>query len=273
MNVGGMAYSQGSESVGCDLQVAFFRPDVNHPHQALSSIIAVGRAVSSGTMQEPFSDDIRSRVLFEEDGLIVLDKPAGLPSTGRTLDDPNCAQHLLMTSYKRMIWAVHQLDAQTSGVNLFVRRKSGVDLWAQRLKQQGDKRYVAICKGVIDFDQRIVTHPIDWIPELKRRGVTPKGQSAHSEVQVVARGEDASLVQVKLVTGRTHQIRIHLAAEGHPLLGESRYGTAACDRHYRQALHAMSLRIGEHHFSAPIPEDLIRLSETVRIDLSQLGGF
>ena len=224
-------------------------------------------------MQRTYSEDIRDRVLFEQDGLIVLNKPAGLASTGRTLEDPNCAQHLLMASYRRMIWAVHQLDAQTSGINLFVRRKSGVDLWTQRLKKEGDKRYVAICHGVMPFERRTVTHPLDWIPELKKRGVSAEGQSAHSEVEVLARGEGASMVLVKLVTGRTHQIRIHLAAEGHPLLGESRYGPSVCEEHPRHALHAISLRIGDHHFKAPLPEDLIRLAAKLRIDLAQVEGL
>ena len=93
---------------------------------------------------KPF--DLEARILHEADGVIVVNKPVGWPSTGRDLDDPKCVQHLLMARARRMVWAVHQLDADTSGVNVFVRRKSLVEPWAQKLRK-GRKEYCSFCKG------------------------------------------------------------------------------------------------------------------------------
>ncbi len=185
---------------------------------------------------------ISDRIIHEADGLIVIDKPAGLPSTGTTLEDPHCAQYLLMRAYRRKIWAIHQLDADTTGVNIFVRRKALVSVWAERLKRNARKRYIAVCSGRPNFDARTIAHPLGFVPEHGRRGIKADGQAALSRVRVLARGPDASILSVVIETGRTHQIRIHLAEEGHPLLGETRYVSPACSRHPRQALHALEIR-------------------------------
>ena len=66
---------------------------------------------------------LEERILLEQDGVLALDKPPGIPTSGLSLDDPDCLQHALMERHGGMVWAVHQIDADTSGVNLFVKEK------------------------------------------------------------------------------------------------------------------------------------------------------
>ncbi|OIP43988.1 MAG: hypothetical protein AUK47_01725 [Deltaproteobacteria bacterium CG2_30_63_29] len=206
--------------------------------------------------------NIRDHILFEKDGILVLDKPAGLPSTGRNLEDPNCAQFLLMQATRRRVWAVHQLDAQTSGVNVFVRRKGLVDTLSLAMRQRGEKRYVAVCAGVLSADQ-IIEEPVGWDEERRAHGVVQGGQAAKSEVHVLATSSSASLLEVRIFTGRSHQIRLHLTHIGHPLLGDARYAPPeVAQRHARTALHAASLEVPPYFaLRAPLPDDLCRLAE------------
>lgn len=222
------------------------------------------------TPDEHAGADIGPRLLHEADGLLVIDKPAGLPSTGASLDDPWCAQHMLMTRARRKVWAVHQLDALTTGVNVFVRRKALVAEVGERMRGPGAKRYLAICHGVPDFERTTVDAPIGWVSAARRRGVTPSGDAAHTEVEVLAAGHQAALLRCTMGSGRNHQLRIHLAHLGHPLLGEGRYREPACHRHRRHALHAWELRLTDGQtFRAPLPEDLRELA--VRVGLGRDG--
>ena len=213
----------------------------------------------------PSSDQLS--ILFEQDRWIVINKPSGIPSTGRDLDDPNCAQALLIARERRMVWAVHQLDAQTSGVNIFVTRKSKVATAADRLSR-GVKHYLAFCHGVPPFRKKRLESPMGWIPQLRRQGITPQGKVAISEMTCLDANVDtnASLLRVSIQTGRTHQIRVHAASLGLPLLGEGLYATPKCQRHSRHALHAAKITLRDGTiFSAPLPEDLRQLAERLRL--------
>ena len=101
--------------------------------------------------QTKFLDsDLETRILFDDGRLIAIDKPAGLETTGRDLDDKDCLQHFLIERAGRMAWAVHQLDRDTSGVVLFVTRKSSVAIISQKMQQPGAKNstshFVAGCR-------------------------------------------------------------------------------------------------------------------------------
>jgi len=204
--------------------------------------------------------DLEARILLEDDGLIAVDKPAGWPSTGRTLEDPRCIQHLLMERLRRRVWAVHQLDADTTGVNLFVRRKALVAHWAERLRR-GRKLYVALCHGELEGSRwRRIEEKIGWVESRRGRWVTPEGQRAVSDVRAMDSGEGLSLLEVAIKTGRNHQVRIHLAHAGHPLVGERRYLQPPCGRFGRHALHARRLSFADGQtIEAPLPADFLEL--------------
>jgi 23S rRNA-/tRNA-specific pseudouridylate synthase len=206
--------------------------------------------------------------LYQSDGVVIANKPAGLPSTGRDLEDPDCLQYRLMQHLGRKVWAVHQLDRDTSGVNLFVWKKSLAPLWQDRLGAEGShKVYLAICHGSPSFDRLEVDAPIagsrfhgEWWWR-----VHSDGRPARSSLQVLDRVAGYAWVAVSIHTGRTHQVRIHLAHVGHPLVGEPRYCDPPCREHPRHALHATWLRIecGSEkplEVTAPLPADLIELA-------------
>lgn len=214
---------------------------------------------------------LQACILYEDRDLVVVDKPWGLPSSGRQLKDPDCLQYALMQRHVSMVWAVHQLDADTSGVNLFVRRRELVGEWQARIRfPAARKRYLALVRG----------HPpaqrIDAAIGVVREepsvclGVTAAGRGAATQLEVLARGEDASLCELTLETGRTHQIRIHLQHIGHPLLGETWYVPERCGRHRRQALHAWRMEFEVPAPGAPwtaeLPEDLRELCRQVGIE-------
>lgn len=239
----------------------------------------------STMFQTKFLDsDLETRILFDDGRLIAIDKPAGLETTGRDLDDKDCLQHFLIERAGRMAWAVHQLDRDTSGVVLFVTRKSSVAIISQKMQQPGAKKlYLAFCRGLPTFERRLIDEPLA-APGGRRHerraqrsnepasgAEDPLLKPARTYIEVLARGHDAALVACTLLTGRTHQIRRHLANLGHALLGERLYAEPACSRHQRHALHAWQLRLSgadePNRFTAPLPGDLLALAEALGLDL------
>ncbi|MFK7895253.1 MAG: RluA family pseudouridine synthase [Myxococcota bacterium] len=227
------------------------------------------------------SAELEARSLYRKGGLWVLNKPYDLPTSGRSLADPDCLQAQLIEQHGDMVWAVHQLDADTTGLNLFVTEKRLVHVFKQRMTWPlCVKTYLAVLHGIPDRDEIHQEAPIGDHPEDARRGlgVNPNGRSASTHFEIVDRGKDVCLARVRIETGRTHQIRIHAADMGHPLVGEEWYREPACSLHPRQALHAhcLSFRDGRdedepREFEAPIPEDLLDLCDGLGLDLSLLA--
>lgn len=196
---------------------------------------------------------IEITVIHDADGVVVIDKPPGLETTGRTPEDPRGVQHHLTRQLRRRVWAVHQLDRDTSGAVIFVRRRPLVAVWQERLKR-ATKRYLAVVHGAPDA-QRIET-PLAYDDEKRRWVTSAEGKPARTDIAPQVIGVDTSLVEAQLHTGRTHQVRVHLASIGHPLIGERRYRDPPCDLHPRHALHAHRIELGEVTFEAPLPDDL-----------------
>ena len=212
----------------------------------------------------PFDErSVGDRILVEVGALVAMDKPPDLPSTGRRLDDPDCLQFALIQHFGQMVWAIHQLDADTSGVNLFVRKKDQVAPWKDRMAHpNGTKTYLAVVHGQVAFHERRIDAPIGVVRTTPHRqlGVCDHGKRAVSRVRRLALGPASSLVRVQIETGRTHQIRIHLASMGHPLLGDDWYGEPGPRTHHRQALHAWRVEFQQgpepRRIESQVPPDL-----------------
>ena len=211
-------------------------------------------------------EDVENRILYDRDGVVVVDKPAGIPSTGHRLTDPDSVQNALIRRHDAMTWAVHQLDADTTGLNVFVRRKKLVPHWQNRMRYpNGTKLYLALVYGTVDPDAFVVDRPIGDLPGRAPRqlGVAPDGRPARTHCRVLDRDGGFSLLEARLETGRTHQIRIHLSSLGHPLVGEQWYRNPPCQATDRQALHAWRLEFGDseqpRRLRSLVPEDLLRL--------------
>lgn len=224
--------------------------------------------MSRGTEQLVRSTRRSPAILVDRDGVVVVDKPPGLESTGRTPEDPAGVQRWLTDRLGRPVWLVHQLDRETSGVLVFVRRRSLVPVWQRRLgSPETRKRYLAIVHGRPAFTRRTVDAPLSYDRRSRRWRVAEGGKTAGSELLVHGATGDAAILEVVLRTGRTHQARVHLAHVGLPVFGERRYREPPCAEHPRHALHAWRLELdaGEA-FEAPIPGDLHALAARVGLE-------
>ncbi len=225
-----------------------------------------------------FSDHI----LVETDEIIAWNKPSGLSSTGRSLDDPDCAQYLAIDYVGEMIWALHQLDRDSSGVLLFTRKKKLVSHWQRRWHSPSIRKfYVAVVHGRLPESSMTIDAP------LSRKSsapfievfVDPQGKEAQTAVREISTSpnENYSLVLAELLTGRTHQIRVHLQHIGCPLVGEARYNSIPCGHHHRHALHALAILTDEdaplNHIEAPMADDLLALCDKLQIPTSPLNNW
>ena len=229
-------------------------------------------------------------LLYEDPYLLALDKPAGLvvhPGAGRRT---GTLAHRLLARYPELAGVggpgrpgiVHRLDRGTSGAML-VARDAATHLHLTRLfaARQVDKRYLAIVWGTPrgprgEIDAPIGRHPRD----RKRMAAVRSGREARTGWSRRASAGPVSLLEFRLFTGRTHQIRVHARAAGHPLVGDETYGeprwrhlkgpaAAALEAFPRPALHAWRLAL-EHpvtgeplEIEAPVPEDLRELWRAV----------
>lgn len=166
------------------------------------------------------------RVIYEDAQLLVVDKPSGLP----TLPGAGFYLHTLLSQVQRQhpeVHSVHRLGRATSGLVLFARDSQTAAIlcrdWAQVHKQ-----YEALASGVAAQDSYDIQVPIGPVPHPRLGTVhaaSPSGKLAHSVARVIERRAEATAFEVDLLTGRPHQIRIHLASIGHPLVGDPLYAS------------------------------------------------
>ena len=225
------------------------------------------------------------KVLHEDDALLVLDKPAGLvvhPAPGHwddTLLNALVARGTALSAGPAgRPGIVHRLDKDTSGLMLVAKTDDAHRVLSRALAHRKiERRYAALVWGHVE-EPRTIAAPIGRHPkDRKRMTVLPGGRAAESRVEPVARFAVSDLVRVALATGRTHQIRVHLAHVGHPVVGDPVYGGGGAKRitgawrsladaveraATRQALHAAELRFTHPSTGAPCifradwPDDL-----------------
>jgi 23S rRNA-/tRNA-specific pseudouridylate synthase len=194
-------------------------------------------------------------LLHDADGLIVVAKPSNWPSTGHTLDDPESVRFQVEAAFGRRIWAIHQLDKPTSGVFLMVRKKNLVAHWQKNLRA-GQKSYWALCQGQVSWQKERVQSQIGYVPEAGKVVTGPHGRDADTRFRRLSVGAKSSLVEAMPRTGRTHQIRVHIASLGHPIHGDHLYGDIELAP--RAMLHCARIRLGGKTFEAPPPSDFIQ---------------
>lgn len=181
---------------------------------------------------------------YADDALLVAEKPAGLLSVpGRTPENQDCVVARLRVLYPDAL-TVHRLDQVTSGLLLHARGKAmQAALSAQFEQRQVHKRYVAVLEGLLDGEAGEVHLPlaVDWPNRPKQQVDHERGKPALTRWMVLGRDDVAGQTRVELepVTGRSHQLRLHMASLGHPIVGDVLYGAEAADRVY---LHACVLR-------------------------------
>jgi 23S rRNA pseudouridine1911/1915/1917 synthase len=225
---------------------------------------------------EPVSMELE--VVHEDAEVLVVNKPPLLlvhptsPGHTRTLSH-GIAHHYLAQGVRAKVRPVHRLDRDTSGL-LLVAKTAHAQHHLDRQLREGEveRRYLAFVAGVVEGEKGVVDAPIGRHQEHPQlRAVrTGTGEPAVTRYRVVERFPHATLLEVALETGRTHQIRVHLAHLGHPVLGDRHYGAQGLSLVPRQALHAWRLSFrhpatGERReFEAPLPEELAELGERLR---------
>ena len=191
-------------------------------------------------------------LLYDADGLIVVSKPSNWPSTGHTLDDPESVRFQVEAAIGFRVWAIHQLDKPTSGVFLMVRKKNLVAHWQKNLRA-GQKSYWALCQGHVAWKQERVQSLIGYDKDAGKVVTGEHGRDSDTTFRLLRAGEKSSLVEARPRTGRTHQIRVHIASLGHPIHGDHLYGDIELAP--RAMLHCARIRLGGKTFEAPPPSD------------------
>lgn len=193
-------------------------------------------------------------ILYEDSDLLVVNKPVGLSShvgRGHYQDNLGTRIQLWMAEQGIMMAAVREigrLDRDTSGLMIFAKNRiSAARLSRQRQDGKLEKIYYALVWGIFGTKSGVIDLPLSEIPgEKNRMTVSEQGKKAVTCYRVIESGiycgKAVSLLECRLKTGRTHQIRIHMAAFGHPLVGDPFYGTEEEDSSVRLCLHAGSIR-------------------------------
>ena len=232
--------------------------------------------------EEMVPEQISLSILHEDDAILVLNKPPGLvvhPAAGNetgTLVNALLHHDPVFRTLERS-GIVHRLDKDTSGVLVVAKSQVAMtELQRQFKSRETEKEYLALVWGRLPDQGRIVTwigrHPVH---RQKMAVLETAGREAVSNYETLERFSEVSLVRIRIETGRTHQIRVHMAHLGHPVLGDRVYGRGrrsnSLPRPERQMLHAY--RLGFTHpasrkwlsFEAPMFEDMRQMLESLRM--------
>lgn len=217
--------------------------------------------------------DIPLKILYEDDYLLVINKPAGMLVHPAKHNDTETLANALMHYYQQEkllcgFHPIHRLDRNTSGAVLISKYPHIQHLLSLNNIKQVKRIYWGVAEGFIKPPIGIIDMPIGRHPDsIIERMVRSDGQQAITNYRVLKKLTAASLVELELLTGRTHQIRVHLSYIGHPLLGDDLYG-GSLNIISRQALH--SARLCFKHpatsqiidISCPLPNDLQELIDS-----------
>jgi tRNA pseudouridine32 synthase/23S rRNA pseudouridine746 synthase len=203
--------------------------------------------------------DIPLELLYEDEALLVLNKPAGMLSVpGRGADKQECLTAWVQQVYPQAR-VVHRLDMATSGI-MVMARSLEVQRHLQRQfeQRQVSKRYIALIKGRLEPERDVVDLPLmaDWPNRPRQKVDLKQGKPSLTRYQVVQYlpQQDISRVVLEPVTGRSHQLRVHMQALGHPIVGDRLYG-GAYQQSGRLLLHAEAIS-----FRHPLRAEMISLT-------------
>ena len=216
------------------------------------------------SLQMP-TETIDLPILYEDDDCIVINKPAGVLTHALSKHGSEASVASFLRGKVKGLdgdraGIVHRLDRATSGVIIGAKNQAALSaLQKQFSKRLSKKTYIAVVEGRLDPAEAVIDMPIERNPKAPSTfRIGPNGKEARTHYRVLAEGETRSLIELKPQTGRTHQLRVHLAKIGHPIVGDPLYGRGKYQD--RLFLHALSLEImlpnGEYKtFTAPLPRE------------------
>lgn len=227
------------------------------------------------------AENISLDVVYEDADLAVINKPSGLVVHPAPGNYEHTLVNALLSHFKELSSVnpqrpgiVHRLDKDTSGLIVIAKNNfTHLSLIQQFAKHAIKRKYVAFVKGNVEFDENIIELPIGRHP-LKRKSMSvsfgANTKYAKTYYRTLKRTKDFSILELEPFTGRTHQLRVHLAFIGHPVLGDNKYGKT--DLFGRLALHAKTLgfthpRTGKFlEFSSEMPEEFEKFLENKGIE-------
>jgi 23S rRNA pseudouridine955/2504/2580 synthase len=257
---------------------------VNSRRVAASDRVAAGDRIRIPPLRMAEREDevpaphFRLPILYEDEALLAIDKPAGIAVHGGSGVAHGVIESMRsMRPDARYLELVHRLDRDTSGVLLLAKKRSALTVLHEMMRARAmDKRYLVAVRGRFRNELQRVRLALATRAAAeggKRVSVSEGGQDAETVFRRISRGAEASLLEAELLTGRTHQIRVHLAHLGHPVLGDDRYGDFELNRRLRKEglkrmfLHAASLAFdhpasGERlTLASPLPAELARFRD------------
>jgi 23S rRNA pseudouridine955/2504/2580 synthase len=213
-------------------------------------------------------------ILFEDDALLAIDKPAGLAVHGGSGIAHGVIESLrAMRPEARFLELVHRLDRDTSGVLLVAKKRASLTALHEAMRTRDmDKRYLVGVAGRFRNEMQRVRVALATRVTAggeKRVSVSADGQEAETVFRRIARGAEFSLLEAQLLTGRTHQIRVHLAHLRHPVLGDDKYGDFELNKRLRrEGLKRMFLHARALGFAHPLTGEALALESPLPRDLA-----
>ena len=244
---------------------------VNKPHHKVNSAEEVRFILPEKENTQILPEQISLDVVYEDDDLAVINKQPGLvvhPAPGNrehTLVNALLSRFTCLSDInKNRPGIIHRLDKGTSGLLVIAKNNaSHLKLASQFAQHSIVRKYIAIVVGKVEFDEDVIEAPIGRHP-LKRKNMSvsfsKNTRYAKTHYRTLKRNNNFSLLELRPFTGRTHQLRVHLAFLGHPILGDDKYGKD--NAFSRMALHAQEIGFihpstGKFvHFSSEIPQEL-----------------
>lgn len=225
----------------------------------------------SGVVSNEVAQSLLSRVVYEDEGLMVINKPAGIAVHGGSGVAYGLIEALRVATDKKYLELIHRIDRDTSGLVMISKKRSTLKHLQDLLREHKiQKTYAAIVKGKVLLDTQRINLPLlryELANGERRVGVNKDGKPSQTIWKAVERFKNATFVHASPLSGRTHQIRVHGLSIGHPLLGDDKYGhqipTQIPSR--RLCLHALKLEIPDYPvIEAPLPEDMKDVLDNLR---------
>lgn len=180
-------------------------------------------------------EDIPLDIVWEDENMLVVNKPSGMLTHPTTIETTGTLVNALLYKYGENLSDIngefrrgilHRLDRNTSGLLMIAKNNKAHEYLVNAMKSgKITKKYLAIVKGIISEDEFTINKPIKRNPKQPHKMMVGEGgKESISKIKVLKRFEDATLIEVHLITGRTHQIRVHLSSIGHPVYNDTLYG-------------------------------------------------
>jgi 23S rRNA pseudouridine955/2504/2580 synthase len=217
-------------------------------------------------------------IVLEDAALLVIDKPAGIAVHGGSGVSFGVIESLRAARPQaKVLELAHRLDRDTSGLLVLCKKRSAL-VEMHRMLREGEveKIYSAIVKGAPEQDAFDVQEPLHkYVTGSGERRVSVQagGMTAFTKVRVLKRSGNFSLLEVRLLTGRTHQIRVHLAHAGHPVLGDDKYGDFELNKTLtKQGVTRLFLHAGRLAFQHPMTSERVRLQAALPKDMAAFAA-